>query len=197
MEWLKRNATLAVGIGLPLLLMLFFAAASWLPKMFVAPPAYDVLFLTNYHDYGGNGLKAEVRDGRTHFIFTGENYGYGWPKLYRYSPASNKLNEIPLTAPESLPKVSSPPVPVQSHRITEIAVPELADVKVDNASTAPDGYMFRSEHPSSPGLVGSILFSSRYAFNVALYKDGRSQRIPNPDNNNYYYNPKFIGWVIP
>jgi hypothetical protein len=198
MEWLKRNGPMALGVGLPALLVVFFVLAAWLPKFFIEPPKYDALFLVNYYENGTNTLQYQVLNKHLRFTFIGENYG-SWPKFYRFSPSTGAMREITIPIPEVLPQVTQdynnqPKV----KRITPVPVSDTDELTIDNSTVAPDGYSFRSDsYGRSGGLMGEFFFSPRYRYQAALVKNGNSVQIPSMEPNDYYYNARFIGWVIP
>ena len=200
MEWIKRNGALALGVGLPLLLVGFFALASWLPTVFVAPPQYDVLFMTNE---GSGQMKYTVENQRLVFTYVGQNFESRGPKLYRYSPKTGGVQKIDIPIPEGLEQREFDNKLVVSdeerNRITPLPVPALESVKVDTNVMSPDGYQFRNVTPrDSGGLIGALFFSPRYNYNLALEKNGNIVTIPNPEaTQSYYYPVVFVGWVIP
>jgi hypothetical protein len=199
MNWLKKNAALVVGVGLPLLLVFLFALASWIPKMMVEPPKYDVVFLTGYYD-NINGVQFNIgSDKRVKFFYRGINYG-NWPKLYRYSPSTGATQEISIDVPESLPKQNyqSNPPQEDATRRTDLSVPEVEGLTFSTTNLAPDGYEFRASRGGrGAGIMGELFFSSRYNDMPVLVKSGHIVKIPSLDNNGYYYNTKLVGWVVP
>ena len=76
-------------------------------KLWVEPPKYDLLYLTNYVDTANNGIRFRVANGKVQFDFIGENHGYNWPKLYRFSAATGAVKEIPLLTPPEIAPVNS------------------------------------------------------------------------------------------
>lgn len=200
MDWIRKNSALALGVGMPVLLVVFFMLAAWLPGMFVAPPQYDVLFITNYNEYGTNQLRAQMRDKKLILKFHGENFGYGWPKLYRYKVATGGVEEIPVDIPPELAPVkpyNRPYVPPEYEKITLVPVPAVDALILDPSTVSPDGYSFRSGYENTPNMMGLFFYSSRYRHTATLSKNGHVVRIPNPDGNYYHANAKFLGWIIP
>lgn len=200
MDWLKKNLSVALGIGLPVLFAVFFALASWLPGLFVTPPQYDVLFMTNYHD--GN-LSVRVENGHPRFYYSsykGDWYRYNdAPKLYRFSPTKGSVSEISISTIESF--MVHDKLPNQQPYINvPLAVPEADDLRVDVSSIAPDGYEFDGEYRNrhGGGLVGEVLFSSsEREYRPSLHKNGHTVIIPVSDDSYSYYNTRFIGWILP
>ena len=81
--------------------------------------------------------------------------------------------------------------------VTPITVPDLAALKVDSSSIAPDGYRFSTGADGYSGRPFTGLFySSRYGYQAELIKDGRSFRLPNTDGDYYGNAVRFIGWVV-
>ena len=50
-NWIKENLVLAIGLTLPLLLIVLFFVASVLPKSMGKPPQYEMLFSTMKYEY--------------------------------------------------------------------------------------------------------------------------------------------------
>lgn len=202
MEWIKKNGALALGIGLPVLLVLFFILAAQIPRWFGNPPQYDVLYIAPYNGYEPDILRFEVRNQHISFSFVGENYTREAPRIIRYSPSQGTMKEIMVHVPDNLQDKaysSDPAIPFlkQSPKITPVSVPELEQVKVDPSRIAPDGFEFRTDYRRSSGVMGELFFSSRYYSTPVLAKDGYILKIPYTDRNEYYANVRFIGWVIP
>lgn len=200
MDWIRKNASLALGIGLPMVLVVFFILASWVPKLFIDPPKYDVIFLSGAYYGGTNGLDFTVKNGKAEFVHRGVNYGQ-WPKLYRYSPSTGAVKRIDIPTPEELPVYSynnpnANNADAQS-KIVAVPVPDLEGVKLENSSVSPDGYEFNGGYYRSGGIMGGLFYptSSRYS-SAVLVKQGNRVAIP-VTNGDYYYSNKLVGWVIP
>ena len=177
MEWLKRNGSLALGIGLPALLVVFFLFAALFDQWGMEPPRYDVLYLTNYRDYEP-ALHYQIRDGHVVFERAVNASSYHWPKLYRYSPSKGSVTEIPLSPRMSTPRQAEEAA--QFHpamRMVTLAVPELENVRVSASSIAPDGYEFRRGNNHVPGLAGGIFFSARHRYEPMLVKNSHVIRL--------------------
>ncbi len=204
MTWLKKNAALAIGAGLPLLLVVFFALATWIPKLLVAAPQYDVIYLTNYNGDNINGFSFSIQGNRASFAYRGVYHHEGnMPKMYRYIAASGALREIPLTLPPDVPKqpYNNPPLPVdERNRITALSVPEVEALNLEPGSISPDGYTFRTGGEyNGRGLMGGLFYGSSGRNAAVLAKGGNLVNISPDDGRRYYYynNVKLIGWVIP
>ncbi|MDX1974498.1 MAG: hypothetical protein SFT92_02355 [Rickettsiales bacterium] len=187
MRLLKENPALAAGIGLPLLLMVFFAIASTLPGMLVEPPKYGLLFTQNkYEAASDQDIRVTVENKKVKVLtrfWDDKNYNRQRPRLYYFDPKTNNTREI--TIPVDLNNKDIQWKPVE--------LPEIQNWVVDVSTTAPDGYSF-----SKDGSVdsGSFLFSARSDRSVTIYKDGNMVKIPTLSNRRYdYYNVEFLGWV--
>ncbi len=202
MNWLRKNPALLIGIGMPLLLVVVFVLAAWFTKVSVEPPKYDAVFLTGYYEGSQNALGFNVSDGRARFFARG-SYVNQQVKAFRYSPATDRTVEIRINIPEEIryrydPNGNSRTAEDKT-KITPISVPEIEALKLDTSIVAPDGYTFNtSASRNSRGLVSEIFRSRRYDRMASLTKDGNRVTIASPgDENHYYYNVTFLGWVVP
>lgn len=192
MRFIKENPALAAGIGLPVLLVILFSVASMIPQWTVAPPQYDVLFIDEQYDNTPESTYSfQVVDGRVKVKglsisaeTTKQHSGRQVQRLYRYRIASNTAEEIML-----------PPAAVENTEWQELAVPDIASLKVDSKATAPDGYIFSNRDNNRGGIFPFDNYSSRYAW--ALRKNTRIVPVQPPTGRNYYSaNMKFLGWII-
>lgn len=195
-SFIRENPTIAFGLGLPLLLIVLFLIVSGLPALFVPPPQYDVLYTTgspyNYRDTA----QISVVDQKVQVIQHGDNEDYRWPQLWRYNSKTGAVKEIPIIWSPSAAKGNNQQAtnsPADQSKVLD--VPELAGLKVDSSSIAPDGYEFRAGSSRSSNVFGELFYSSRYKSEAVLVKNGRRVRLPDRDDR-YYNNLNFIGWVI-
>jgi hypothetical protein len=196
--FLRDNPTIAFGLGLPLLLVVVFLLISGVPRLLVAPPQYDVLYATEYYNYG-NGVQISVANRKVQVVYQGAVLGYQTPRLWRYHAKTGAVQEIAIALPPGLlPPGQAANAADLALRLTPIDVPDVAGLTVDASSIAPDGYEFRSGETGYSRDVFTGLFGlSRYRNEAVLYKSGRSVRLPNADGVNYYGNyARFIGWVV-
>ncbi len=194
--FLRENPTIAFGLGFPILLVVVFLLISGIPGILVAPPEYDILYATEYNIYP-NGLQIAVVNRKVQVVYRGSSQGYQNPRLWRYSPKTGAVKEIPVILPPGLaPAQPGIAVPAVDTKITPINVPDLQGLTIDASSLAPDGYEFSAGMNGYSGDVFTGLFySSRYRSEAVLKKNGRSIRLPNADGM-YYSNTHFIGWVV-
>lgn len=101
-KFLRENFVLAAGIALPLLLVIFFWLATWLPTLYVDPPQYDLLYTVRDYDYDAPGnlaVRIEARDGqaviRVYPRWSSDyNSRYENFRLYRFDVKTNRSHEI-------------------------------------------------------------------------------------------------------
>ena len=196
--FLRENPTIAFGLGLPLVLVVVFLLISGIPALLVDPPQYEVLYATEYYNYG-SGVQISVIDRKVKVIYQGSYQGAQRPRIWRFNPDTGAVKEIAFVLP---PGLAPPPpggaTPEALSQITPIEVPDLEGLTIDSSSIAPDGYAFNTGQNNYSGDVFTGLFySARYRNETVITKKGRSIRLPNFDGNYYGYNTHFIGWVIP
>jgi len=200
-KFIRDNPTIAFGLGLPLLLVAVFLAISGIPALLVAPAQYEVLYATNYNFYNNaqNAIQIAVVGDRVQVSYVGNTQPYQTPRLWRFNPKTGAVKEIALQVPPGLAPNSGRPVEAEkTPSVTPINVPDLAGLKVDSSSLAPDGYRFSSGADSYGGNVfDGLFFGSRYRIQAELIKDGRSIRLPNTEGAYYGNAVRFVGWVLP
>ena len=195
--FLRANPTIAFGLGLPLLLVVVFLLISGVPALLVAPPQYDVLYATEYYNYG-NGVQISVINGKVQVVYQGAVLGYQNPRLWRYHAKTGAVQEIAIVLPPGLLPAGQVPNAEAAARLTPIDVPDLAGLTVDSSSIAPDGYEFSTGDTGySRDFFTGLFGFSRYRNEAVLSKSGRSVRLPNAGGVNYYGNyARLIGWVV-
>ena len=199
-KFIRENPTIAFGLGLPILLVLLFLAISGIPVLLVPPAQHDVIYATNYNYYNNaqNTLQIAVVGDRVQVNYIGSTQPYQQPRLWRFNPKTGAVKEIALLLPPGLaPNTGRPAEAPKAPAVTPINVPDLATIKVDSSSLAPDGYQFSSGADGYSGRPFTGLFySSRYGHQAELVKSGRSIRLPNTDGAYYGNTVRFIGWVV-
>jgi hypothetical protein len=196
MRVLKENPALAVGIGLPILVVIFFAVATIVPSWLVAPPQYDVLFAVNIPNYAAH----EPSNGEIKFAASNGHlkaYRRFDPKqaccpnnmqLYMFEAKTGRVHEIfiePVSAPANA-----------DGNWKEFTVPEAEKLQIDPSTIAPDGYEFH-DRSGYGGEVWPFFAGHSVHDRMAIGKQGREVTIPLPVSNNIYIsNAQFIGWVV-
>lgn len=188
-KFIKENFVLALGITLPVLLMIAFMLATILPNMFVEPPKHDLLFSSNHHDYNNRSsvsIKFGVKNNALRITLKETEHSNNYPqRLFRYHSADQTISEISFDYPENATET--------------LLIPELEGIMLNNKQKSPDGYTFKHRRHGRGGLVGEVFSGggNRYRNQVILSKDGASFTLPTTGDNHYYYNSvNFIGWIV-
>jgi hypothetical protein len=197
-KFIQENPTIAYGLGLPLLLVVIFLIVSGLPQLLVAKPQYELLYATGVHSYP-NVIQIAVVEQKVQVIYQGVSYGSDRPRLWRYNPQSGGVQEIAIILPPSPARSGGGSgAASQTPDTTVIDVPDLAGLRIDSSSVAPDGYEFRgADNRYSRNIFGGLFYSRRYSHEAVLTKNGRSIRLPNSNDRYYGRNIQFVGWVLP
>jgi len=198
-KFIQENPTIAFGLGLPLLLVVVFLIVSGLPQILVAKPQYELLYATGTHSYP-NVVQITVVEQKVQVIYQGAAYGSERPRLWRYNPQSGGVQEIAIILPPSpAPSGHNSDAAPQTPTTTVVDVPDLAGLRIDSSSVAPDGYEFNAADNRYTGnIFGGLFYSRRYNINEAiLTKSGRSIRLPNSNDRYYSRNTQFVGWILP
>ncbi len=192
-NFIKENFVLAIGLTLPLLLVLAFFLTTVLPKSLAVPPQYEMVFTVN--DYTSPPpapylVDFFVKDNHLMARLTknnGPHPNYTRKKLMTYDAKAGNTKELPY----SLAHITDVPDK------TEIALPEFAAYKIDSNSKAPDGYTFTQPEYHSGGLMQGFFWGGSYRSGHGRISKGMTSfKIPQ-HNNKYYYNEiQFVGWVI-
>lgn len=196
-KFIQENPTIAYGLGLPLLLVVIFLIVSGLPQLLVAKPQYELLYATGYQNYQ-HVVQIAVVEQEVQVIYQGVAYGNERPRLWRYNPETGGVQEIAIILPPSpdSPGSRSDATPM-TPKTTVIDVPDLAGLKIDSSSVAPDGYEFiAADNRYSRNIFGGLFYSRRYNHEAVLKKSGRSIRLPNSNDGYYGRNTQFVGWIL-
>lgn len=187
---LKNNAVAVIGVALPLLLVLALVLLRALPAAQVPDPRHDLVLASGIDR--GSQLDVEVREGRLYVRYRPvppgqENYfAHGQPpELYYLDVDRMSLQRIPL----ELPVADDGRLSDQAQTLD---VPLLAEVRLDPASVAPDGYRFEYDSGSGGGLLTG-LWGGGYRYRHVLAKDGRRIKVPETADR---YNTRLVGWVV-
>ncbi len=188
-NFIKENLVLVIGLALPVLLIVLFFAATVIPKMNSTPPQYEVLF--SVQDYGYQNkpdytidfnvknqqlmVKVKKTDGK-------DNY-YNSKKLMAYDAKTELMREITIDAS----KFSDG---------AEILLEETKNMTIDTVMQAPDGYMLENQGYSGTGLIGGLFGGGYRNHGYRLKKGNVGYKINMQQNNHYYDQLSFIGWVV-
>jgi len=196
-SFLRKNPTIAFGLGLPLLLVVSFLLISGIPNLLVTSPQYDVLYATEYSNYQ-NDVQISVIDQKVQVHYQDSLQGRQKPHLWRYTPQTGAVKEIAIILPPS--RNTAGKIPATSDEVPTtilLDIPDLDGVTIDSSSIAPDGYEFSvGRNRYSNNVFGGLFYSSRYRHEAVLTKNGRSIQLPNAAGRYYSQNTHFIGWVV-
>jgi hypothetical protein len=190
-KFLRENAAIVVGAALPVVVVLFFVLATQLPKAYVAPPAHDVVLLSQNGPFGARPMRVDVRVESGYLrarVYQPDYAGnpapyYGTvPRIYLWDHETQSVRELTLDLPQSETFANG----------TEAVVPELVGTRLSAAAVAPDGYVFTTTGYDN-GVFG--LFFDRNGPRWVLEKDGAVQRLDLP-NEAPYWGVQFLGWVV-
>ncbi len=191
---LRENATLAVGIVLPILVVVFFLLATYIPRLLVDPPQYDFLFV-QANDYRAqpsrwryeididSQRKLRVRA----FLTEPDTRNYYRPRLFLYEHLDGNVREISLPSPEMAETTPG----AEAGIVLEIL--EFSDQVIDSRQVAPDGYELVKPRSSSGNFLGLFYRGSRRG--LAIGKNGAVVAVPFGDDVNYY-GARLLGWIV-
>jgi len=187
---LRDNAFVVAAICLPLVVILLFLAASFVPRWLVPPPAHDLLLRAS-GPYAGNAPRVSVdfavHDGRIDATVRGVPQGtylQTW-KLFLFDHESQEVREVPVVVPREMP----PDAPAQM-----VALPSLEGRRILAQAEAPDGYRYDAGTNRAPGIVGELFGMNRYQARITLTRSGRVIPVPLPPAYpSYSIEP--LGWV--
>jgi hypothetical protein len=188
-NWIKENIVLVIGFTLPLMLIVLFFVATVIPKMTGTPPQYEVLF--SVQDYSSQNkqeyvVNFKVKDKQL-MIKTkkadDKNYSNDSKKLMAYDAKTEVIREI--TFDDS--KFSDG---------AEMLLEETKNMTIDTAMQAPDGYVLENQGYSGTGLIGGLFGGGSRNNGYRLKKGNVGYKINTQQNNNYYDQLNFIGWIV-
>jgi len=195
MKFIKQNPALAVGIGLPLLVVVIFAIAAIVPSWLVAPPRYDALFTVTLAAYtsrdpGVGEVKYAVDHGHLKAYRRkppAQHYDVSDGALLLFDAKSGGVREI-FVPPLSLTDMTGD--------WQEFPVPEAQAFTLDASTTSPDGYEFHDRYTYG-GEVWPFFNGGPAWHGPSLGKSGREIKIALPAVNDSYSGTTvhFLGWV--
>ncbi len=191
-NWIKENLVLAVGLTLPLLLIVLFFVASVLPKSMGTPPQHEMLFSTMKYEYQKSPdylLDFKVKDGKVMVSakkLDEKNNSGSSTKLMAYDGKTETVREIIIdNAKAGAAAVNG-----------EIILDETKSLTIDTNVTSPDGYVLEGPNYGSSGLVGGLFGGGYRNSGFRLKKGAVGYKMPNMQPDYYYSNVQFLGWVV-
>jgi len=189
--FLRDNVAIVVGVSLPLVVVLLFVLATYVPRAYVEPPRHDLLLVAYNYNVQTRPERVDLRvtdgrlDVRAYKLDVNGNtvYGQPLPRLFLWSHESRSIHEISLDIP-SLETLANG---------AAVAVPELAQRRLGTDLRAPDGYEYRAAGYGGSGLFG--MFFDRSSQKVVLQKNGATEELRMPGDVPYW-NAQFLAWVV-
>ena len=191
-NWIKENLVLAIGLTLPILLIVLFFVASVLPKSMGTPPQYEMLFSTMKYEYQKSPdymLDFKVKDKKLMVSakkMDDKNNNGSATKLMAYDGKTETVREIAIDNAKTGAAASS----------GEIVLVETKDLVIDTNAVSPDGYVLDGSNYNGNGLVGGLFGGGYRNQGYRLKKGSIGYKISNQQGNYYYDQMQFIGWVV-
>lgn len=198
-KFIKENLVLLIGLTLPVLLVVLFFLATVLPKSLSAPPQYEMLFAIDHYDYAACGecedwkrnLKVDfvVRDGVLKVRVTrndSKNLNYHTRRLMVYDGKTESVREIALDMAKFADSADG----------AELVLDETRNMLIDVSSKSPDGFELEGAPYGGGGLVGALFGGGYRSHGHRIRKDSVGYKLPSIQNDYYYNNLRFIGWVV-
>ncbi len=187
---LRENAALAVGIVLPVVVVVFFLLATYIPRLLVDPPQYDFLFAQNY-SYSNQQPRWQYeididseRKLRVRAFLTEPDKYAPRARLFLYEHLSGDVREISLPLPETAEAAAAGVV---------VEIAEFSNEVIDSHRVAPDGYELIDPRRGSGGPLGLFYRGNRRG--LAISKNGATVAVP-PGNGFNPYGVRFVGWIV-
>jgi hypothetical protein len=191
-NFIKENLVLVIGLTLPLLLIVLFFVATVIPKLTGMPPQYEMLFTANHYDYQNPSeylleyavknkqitVKAQKNDSK--------DRNYDFIRLMVYDGKTETVREIVVDIAKTAEATTG----------SEVVLDETKNMTVDTSSVSPDGYILDGPSYGGSGLMGGIFGGGYRNSGFRLKKGSVGYLVPNTQQNSYYNQMKFIGWVI-
>lgn len=186
----KENSLLIIGASLPIVVIVIFLLATYLPKLWVKPPEYSFIYLVHHYNNPNtqNFVHIESKNGE---LEAWAEKGKPTPQnvqMYVYDSKAQASREIPI------PAVNFSDTP--DAQIIPVTIPEIQNLTVSNSTTAPDGYTITM--PSPYGGMSSLFYSNSNKQTLfVLSKNGNKIEVPSPlISQPYLSTANFLGWII-
>lgn len=190
-QFLKENIALALGISLPLALMIFFFIAGKAATVSVDDPQFDAVFAVNYYDNYNDPnqpWKISINDEKL-VIASRKDAGapapqyYNKPQIYRFNHSTLRAELLDIDFDN-----------IVDGKVSDPDLDSLNAKKLSPNPESRDGYRFDYYYRSSgAGLAGEIFGFGRYHGSAyALKKGPRAIPVEGPQP---YYSAKFLAWV--
>jgi hypothetical protein len=178
------NVPLIVGIGVPVLMMLFIAAAIYLPGLF-KKPQFDFIYSTAEYSWAAPTL--EVKDQKLGFKCAEDQHYY----------SSDTFTEKEITAKcseEFLPKLHR--YSIKDNTVSDISYADAKKLALDTNADSSDGYKVEQGNYGGDMFSGMFGGDSYNDYNAWYLKGhNRVAKLNIPNDSNSSYDTRFLGWV--
>ena len=191
-NFIKENLVLVIGLTLPLLLIVLFFVATVIPKAMGTPPQYEMLFTTVRYDYQNTQdylLDFAVKNQQiTVKVQKNENKdrNYNVKKLMAYDGKTETVREIAIDIAKTAGASNG----------IEVVLEETKNMIIETSSVSPDGYVLDGPNYGGGGLMGGMFGGGYRNSGFRIKKGSVGYKIPNEQQNYYYNQVQFIGWVV-
>jgi len=197
---LRENIVLVIGVSMPIVVVVLFLAATYVPRLFVDPPQYDFLFAKSAYSPDSTRWRYEVdvdveRRLRIQAALNDSKRPSNSKRLFLYEHSSDNVREIRIPTP-------APPATAEADEEAEVRVlveiPELSDSIIDSRRVAPDGYEFAKPRRTGGALFG--LFYRQHGAEITISRNGAVIEVNSGEDDNLYFysdNITFLGWLLP
>lgn len=191
---IKENRVFVAGVTLPLILILLFTLAKYIPL--TDPPQYKAVFWTKSWSQKGSLSFTVTNDHALHVTYTknkdfvantNTNYNGGdvTADIFVFDPVTKT------TTKETIIKLSDDDT---NNDTKNIELPKLSTLKISANVVSPDGYSFEPSNYRNSSLLTEV-FSGRRYYGPSLSKNEQRIRLTDPQGS-YLNNAEFIGWII-
>lgn len=196
---IRDNPMIAVSVALPVVVVAVFALAQFAPRLYVDPPAHNLVLALDSRGIDeveiparidlsvANGeLRAQVYPigDEIGALGGGRNVAYK-PRLFEYLAASDTVREIEIELPDDVENLPAG---------TEIPIPELDGVELVTTMRAPDGYELELRPNRGGGLFRELFGAGGRDWRPRIGKNGAVIEIDLPLAQRYG-GVRVIGWV--
>ncbi|MDP3679178.1 MAG: hypothetical protein Q8R23_08870 [Methylotenera sp.] len=191
-NFIKQNLVLVTGLTLPLLLIVLFFMATVIPKAMGTPPQYEMLFTTTRYDYQNppdylldfavknQQLTVKARKSEN------KDRNYNAKILMAYDGKTETVREISIDIAKTAEAAIN----------GEVVLAETKNMTIDTSSLSPDGYTLDGPSYGGGGMMMGMFGGGYRNSGFRLKKGGAGYQIPNTQQNYYYNQVQFIGWVV-
>lgn len=188
-NFIKQNLVLAIGLMLPLLLIVLFFVATVIPKAFGTPPQYEMLFSATQYDYQRTSeftLNFNVKNRQLMVKpkkIEDKNINYNQVRLFVYDGKAETTREIALDKSKFADGV-------------EMVLEETKSFELDTSHVSPDGYALDGPSYGGGGMMMGMFGGGYHNSGYRIKKGGVAYKVPYYKGDAYYNQMQFIGWVV-